>query len=60
MYISSAIAQGFLSLVMGRRHRRYRLRRKGTPAPSALLEQAFEILSSGDHQGLTVDAPEPS
>src|SRR5258708_25358868 len=57
---SSSNSHGFHSLVMGRRHRCYRLGRKGTPAPSTLLEQAFEILSSGYHQGLQVDAPEPS
>src|SRR5258708_2749722 len=57
---SSSNSQGFLSLVRGRRHGCYRLGRKGTPAPSTLLEQAFEILPSGYHQGLTVDPPEPS
>ena len=50
--------EGCLGFTLHRRDSNHCLSRKWTSSPSSLLEQAFEILTSGNHQGFTVDSPQ--
>ena len=52
------VSWGFIWLEVGR-HRSHCLCWKWAPSPPSLFEQAFEILPRGNHQGFTVDPPEP-
>src|SRR5258706_6975159 len=58
--VSFCTSQGPLFLPVGRRRQSHCLSGKRTPTPSSLLQQAFEILSGGRHEGFTVDPPESS
>jgi len=53
---SGSDAEGCFGLPLGRRLQCHGLSRKRTPTPAALLQEAFEILSRGKHQGFAVDA----
>ena len=52
---SDSVAEICFRLPLGRWHQCHRLSRKRTSPPPSLLQEAFEILSRGNHQGEAVD-----